>query len=97
MGDSDSFNEKFVSLQGGLIVPAAPYVLILALEARGFTVTRDDDTLVVEPAERLTDEDCLVITRWKWHLLILVDYVARGDHDAHLFTDAPATTSRTVA
>lgn len=97
MGDSD-FADRFVVLQHGVIVPAAPYVLILALEARGFTVSRDGDTLVVEPPDRLTDEDCGVIRQWKHHLLLLLDYCARTGLDAHLFRDAPATPSpRSVA
>lgn len=94
MGDSD-FADRFVTLQHGVIVPAAPYVLILGLESRGFAVSRDGDTLIVDPPERLTDEDCVVIRRWKWHLLLLLDYCARPDNDAHLFTDAPVI-SRSV-
>lgn len=106
MSDSD---ERFVTLQGGLIVPAAPYVLLLTLEARGFAVHRDGDTLVVQepeqnaeqrdaglPPERLTGDDDAAIRQWKHHLLLLLDYCNRLDLDAHLFTDT-AKPSTSVA
>jgi hypothetical protein len=82
MVDSD-VDDRFVHLQGGLIVPAPAYLLLLDLEARGFAVVRDGDTLIVRPPNRLTREDCASIRRWKWHLLMLLDYDARPHLDAH--------------
>jgi len=37
-------------------------------------MTRDGDVLVVEPGERVSDEQCRATRRWKPHLLALVDY-----------------------
>lgn len=96
MGASEDFDDRFVTLQGGMIVPAPAFVLMLDLERRAFTVSRDGDTFVVGPAAQLTPEDCAAIRRWKHHLLMLLDYCARPDLDKHLFTDA-ATSPRSAA
>jgi hypothetical protein len=87
MAVSDDYADRFVLLRGGLTVPAEAYLLLLELEQRTFTVTRDGDTLIVRPPDRLTRQDVARIKRWKFHLLLLLDYVARPDLDAHLFTD----------
>jgi hypothetical protein len=72
MAGSD-FYDDFVVL--GPIVPVDAYRLALDLEARGFRLHREgENTLVVEPPDRLTPADVVVITRWKWHLLMVLDY-----------------------
>lgn len=87
MGASDRYAERFVSLRGGLVVPAPAFLLLLDLEDRSFTLTPDGDTLVVQPSVRLTPEDRDAIRRWKWHLLALLDYCQRPGLDAHLYRD----------
>jgi hypothetical protein len=68
---------ELVSLRGGLTVPAEPLLLIFELERRGFTLeTEGEDTLIVQPHDRLTREDCARIRRWKFHILSLVAYEA---------------------
>ena len=88
-------DDRLVTLRGGVVVPVTAYVLALTLEARGFTLTRADDTLIVRPPERLTPEDCVAIRRAKLDLLAVVDYCARPDNGAHLFTDPQASTPAT--
>ena len=90
MAASD-LDEKFVTLQGGMTVPAPAYVLLLELERRGFGVRRDHETLVVQPASQLTADDCRRIRHWKHHLLMLLEFCERPGLDAHLFTDRSAT------
>ena len=69
-----SVSKEFVSLRGGLTVPAEPFRLLFSLLDRGFSLTPDQDALVVRPAQRLTVEDHAQITRWKPHLLALLAY-----------------------
>ena len=69
-----SASERFVALRDGPTVPLAPLLLLLSLEERGLHLREDGDVLVVQPAERLTADDCAAIRRWKWHLLMLMDY-----------------------
>jgi hypothetical protein len=58
-----------------LALPVEAIRLALKLEERGFLLSREgEETLVVHPPERLTEEDCRSIRRWKWHLLALLDY-----------------------
>ena len=71
----------FVTLNGGLTVPAEPVWLALNLEAQGFLlVGLEDGTLRVrrvdgqDPATVLSGEDRAAITRWKPHLIALSDY-----------------------
>ena len=59
---------------GGLTCPVESLRLLWDLEARGFTLTRDGDALVVQPHERLTRLDYEAIRRWKAHLLALIAY-----------------------
>jgi len=66
----------YVILRGGLAVPMAPIRLLLDLERRGFRLEREDDALVVEPGQLLSDEDCASIRHWKRHLLALIAYQA---------------------
>ncbi|HXG70037.1 MAG TPA: hypothetical protein VNJ04_05415 [Gemmatimonadaceae bacterium] len=86
MAASD-YHDRFVTLRNGPIVPAQAYLLLLDLERRDFRITREGQTLIVQPPARLTTADCTAIRRWKWHLLGLLDYCQRPDNDAHLFTD----------
>lgn len=65
---------EFVTLKDGPTVPAAPLRLLIDLESRGFVLSVDDDTLVVQPHDKLTAEDRASIRRWKWHLLMLLAY-----------------------
>jgi len=68
-------HDRYVILTGGLAMPLEPILLALKLEERGFVLTRDGpDTLIVEPHQLLSIDDCSGIRRWKWHLLALVDY-----------------------
>ena len=79
--------DRFVSLQGGVVVPAAAYVLLLNLETRGLSLSMDGQTLVVAPPASLTRDDCAAIRQWKRHLVSLMEYSQRRGLDAHLFTD----------
>ncbi len=67
-------SERFVCLRGGLCVPVTPIELLLDLESRGLTLSRDGDDLLISPPGRLTDDDRTALRRWKPHLLALVDY-----------------------
>jgi hypothetical protein len=51
-------------------------MLAFELQERGFTLTSDDETLIVTPYQKLTPQDCRSIKRWKRHLLALLDYRA---------------------
>ncbi len=85
---SSDYHDRFVTLNGGLIVPAPCYLLALELEGRGVTFARDGrDTLIVGPTHELTDTDRARIKVWKMHLLALVDHCAQSDSDAHLYRD----------
>ena len=66
--------ERLVVLTGGLTVPAEPLVFLLDLEARGFTIRRDGNDLLIGPAVHLTPDDRAQVKRWKSHLLSIVDY-----------------------
>jgi hypothetical protein len=65
---------EYVVLAGGLAVPVRPLRLLFELEERGFRVTHEGDHLVVRPGRGLTDADREACTRWKSHLLALLDY-----------------------
>jgi hypothetical protein len=78
MSGASEWTERYVMLHGGLCIPVEPVLLLLDLEARGFSVTQDGDLLVVCPGKRLTDADCTAVQRWKQHLLALINYEAPG-------------------
>lgn len=65
---------RYVTLRGGLTVPEAA-VLLLDLERRGTSVTRDGGSLVIRPFSQLT-ADMSALARWKSHALALLDYRA---------------------
>lgn len=83
MADSEDWEARFVVLEDGMVVPADAYRLLLNLEDRGFTLEQEgESTLLVSPSDLLTDEDCVQLRRWKWHLLMLMRYcqVDRAEH-----------------
>lgn len=68
-------SEKLVVLRGGVSVPVSAVVLLLDLEARGFSFSRPGpDTLRVSPPGQLTEADRVAIIQAKPHLLALVSY-----------------------
>jgi hypothetical protein len=89
MGASDRHLDRFITLRGGFVVPAPAFILMLGLEDRGFVVTREGDTLIVQPGVRLTPDDRTTIRRWKQHLLALLHYCRQPGLDAHLYRDTP--------
>lgn len=68
----------FVTLRGGLTLPLAAVRLAFDLEERGLHLRVDDEgtVLSVGPGDRLTDDDRLLIRRWKAHLVAIVAYNA---------------------
>lgn len=68
---------RYVSLGGGLTLPLEPVLLVLDLEARGLTIGRQADVIVVRPAGHLTAEDRAALTRWRAHILALIDHADR--------------------
>ena len=79
--------DRFVTLRGGLIVPAEPYLLLLDFERRGVRVDLDGPDLLIGPRAYLTADDRAAIKRWKPHLHQLVRYCLAPEADAHLFHD----------
>jgi hypothetical protein len=63
---------EYIALPG-LCVPLAPFLLLLDLERRGFTIAIDGDDLVVRPKGALTDDDRRRLRQWKAHVRALVD------------------------
>ncbi len=84
-----SGTDRLVVLRGGVSVPADAYLLTLSFEARGITLERSGDALMVGTSDHLTDADRQTIRACKPFLLTLADYCQRLDLDAHLFTDQP--------
>jgi hypothetical protein len=91
MGASDDdWLDCFVLMQDGLILPAEPYRLLLRLEADGYRMgIEEPDVLIVQPAARLTDDDCRLIRKWKPHLMLLIRYSQAADRAADLWTTPP--------
>lgn len=69
-------SDRFVELQGGLVIPLEPLMLVLDLQARGFTLTPDAGDVVVSPFSKLSGEDCRQLRRWKRHVLAVLAYEA---------------------
>lgn len=90
MSASD-FDDHFVTLRGGMIVPTAAVLLALDLERREIRLTRDGDALLAGPADQLTADDYVAIRQWKSHLLLLLDY---QPDDAHRYDDRAHATRR---
>jgi hypothetical protein len=67
-------SDRYVVLRGGLAVPVAPILLLCELEARGIAVWREDDDVLVQPWQRVTDEERVALKRWKSHVLSLLAY-----------------------
>jgi hypothetical protein len=66
----------YVLLRGGLAVPVAPVLLLLDLEMRGFSLSREGDDILVRPFSKLTEDDKRQLKAWKQHVLALISYVA---------------------
>ena len=65
----------FITLKGGLTVPAGVVQLGCELENRGFRLRLDGcSALVVEPEEQLTDDDIAAIQNWRYHLVALLHH-----------------------
>lgn len=69
-------DRRYVLLRGGLALPVEPMLLALELEERGFSMRREGETLIVQPAHELTPEDRQRIRRWKHHLIAVIEYEA---------------------
>jgi hypothetical protein len=69
-----SSSEQIVVLAGGLSLPLPAVLFVLDLEARGFSLCRDGDHLVVRPASKLAIKDRLDLARWKPQVLAVIDY-----------------------
>jgi hypothetical protein len=67
---------RYVQLKGGLVLPLEPVLLVNELEARGFTLSRDEDLIWIRPFSKLTDDDKAQLKLWKPHVLALLDYQA---------------------
>jgi hypothetical protein len=57
----------------GFAIPLEPLKLALDLEARGCSLERIGDDLLVRPRSLLTDEDRDGLRRWKSHVLAIVE------------------------
>jgi hypothetical protein len=69
----------YVTLRGGLSVPLVPLLLLLELESRGLTITREGDDMVIRPSGRLSDDDRQQLRHWKTHILALIAYDADAE------------------
>jgi hypothetical protein len=70
-------SRAFVTLRGGLTVPAEALQLALDLEARGIPLRTDADHQFIIPRDpTLTEADQVAIRRWRHHLGAIVDYQA---------------------
>lgn len=81
--------DRFVTLRPSMVVPIEPYLLLLRLESQGFTFRLADDGIPeVAPFDRLPADDLAALRRWRYHVAMLIAYVA---DDSHLFSgEAPA-------
>jgi hypothetical protein len=70
--------DRYVALKGGLVVPVAPVLLLLELEAKGFRLSRDGEDILVSPFSKLTEYDKRSLKLWKPHVLALLDYEAEA-------------------
>ena len=69
-------SEELVILKGGVSVLLPAIQLALRLE-QDFTMTVDEDGhLVVQPSNRLTPADCVLIRRYREELKRIVEYEA---------------------
>jgi hypothetical protein len=68
-------SERYVCLKDGPIVPVAPILLLLDLEAKGFRLERDGNDILIHPASKLSDEDREQLKLWKAHVLAMLDYI----------------------
>jgi hypothetical protein len=85
---------EFLTLKGGLIVPAEALRLALDLEARGIALATDvDHQLVIDlDNPRLSDTERISIRRWRLHLGAIAEYRRPNRTDSrvpHRQTDGP--------
>jgi hypothetical protein len=62
----------FVTLKNGMLMPVAAIRFALDLEDRGFQLRVENYNLVVDPRQRLGEDDREQIRRWKRHLIAIV-------------------------
>ena len=68
---------SFVTLKMGPTLPVEAIELALSFEERGIPLDTDNDQLVLDEGdEHLTDADCEGISRWRRHLAVIVEYGA---------------------
>jgi hypothetical protein len=73
----DASNQELVILKSGLSVRRPALQLALQLEEQGFSIsTRADGRLEVQPAARLTSDDCRAIRAHRDDLIRIVLYEA---------------------
>src|SRR5262245_58749328 len=77
----DSGSDRFVLLQGGLVVPVGAIEALLAVEHAGHRVTLDGEDVLIEPRGHLDEHDIDRLRRWKAHVRLLLQYTPT---DAHL-------------
>jgi len=70
-------SQSFVTLNGGLIVRVEAIRLLLALEARGVTLSADQGDILLHAPALVTDEDRAALRRFKPHVLALLAYSER--------------------
>ena len=71
----ESPHGRYVHLQGGLVLPVDPVLLLLDLEARSFRLSRAGDDIDICPFSKLTEDDKRLLKLWKPHVLALLDYM----------------------
>ncbi len=74
----------FSTLRNGPTLPDDAFRLAVSLEGDGFTLARrgEDGLRVIPNGRELTPAEREQITRWKLHLLAVVDYCASGVVDS---------------
>ncbi len=71
-----------ISLKNGPDVPWDAISLALRLEAQGFLLREDQGKLkLTGDPSKLSAEDRAAVTRWRDHLLAIIDYIASGRAD----------------
>lgn len=57
-----------------MVLPLAPVLLALRLEAAGFRFRAEGRDLLVSPFEQLSEADRTALRRWRHHVLALLAY-----------------------
>lgn len=74
---------EIVTFQGGLSMPLEPWLLAIDLDLKGLRLVAEGSMLrVLGPNGKpeLSAHERAEITRWKYHLLALVEYCAQDHH-----------------